>query len=68
MTGRRKASKPRQVETPTHGAAKRRNVPTAEARPPMADDDKAPVRRAYARRNRNLDPRPFRRDGGCGWR
>ena len=51
MAGRRKApKKAEQVETPTHGGAKRRNAPTAEARPPMADDDKAPVRRAGARR------------------
>lgn len=63
---RRKAAK--SAETLTHGGAKRRNAPMAEARPPMADDDKAPVRRAYARRNRNLDPRPFRRGGGCGRR
>ncbi len=45
---RRKTAK--SAETPTHGAAKRRNVPTAEARPPMADHDKAPARRACARR------------------
>ena len=56
MTRRRKASKPRRVETLTHGGAKRRNVPTAEAQPLMADEEKAPVRLAYARRNRDLDP------------
>ena len=56
MTRRRKASKPRQVEALTHGGVKRRNVPTAEAQPLMADEDKAPVRLAYERRNRDLDP------------
>ena len=52
----RAPKKPRQVETLTHGGAKRRNVPTAEAQPLMTDEDKAPVRLAYARRNRDLDP------------
>ncbi len=51
---RRKTAK--QVEALTHGGVKRRNVPTAEAQPLMADEDKAPVRLAYARRNRDLDP------------
>ena len=44
------------VATLTHGGARRRNVPTAEARPLMSDADKAPVRVAYERRNRDLDP------------
>ena len=40
----------------THGGAKRRNAPTAEAQPFMADEDRAPVRVALERRNRDLDP------------
>ena len=52
----RTPKKPRRVETLTHGGARRRNVPTAEAQPLMSDADKAPVRLAYARRNRDLDP------------
>ena len=52
----RAPKKPRQVEALTHGGVKRRNVPTAEAQPLMADEEKAPVRLAYARRNRDLDP------------
>ena len=36
MAGRRKASKTRRVDTLTHGGARRRNVPTAEAQPLMA--------------------------------
>ena len=52
----RTPKKPRQVGILTHGNAKRRNVPTAEAQPLMADEDKAPVHLAYERRNRDLDP------------
>ena len=52
----RTPKKPRQVDTLTHGGARRRNVPTAEAQPLMADEDKAPVPLAYERRNRDLDP------------
>ena len=57
MAGRRKTpKKPRRVAALTHGAAKRRNAPTAEAQPLMADEDRAPVRVALERRNRDLDP------------
>ena len=52
----RTPKKPRRVDTLTHGGARRRNVPTAEAQPLMADEDKAPVPLAYERRNRDLDP------------
>ena len=46
MAGRRKTPKaPRRVAAPTHGGAKRRNAPTAEAQPLMADEGSAPVRR-----------------------
>ena len=63
------SSKPRkQVETPAHGGAGRRNAPTAEAQPLMSDADKAPVRLACARRNRDLDPRLVRRGGEYGRR
>ena len=40
----------------THPEAVRRNIPTAEYHPVMAEEDKAPVRVAYERRNRDLDP------------
>ena len=57
MAGRRKTpKKPRRVAALTHGGAKRRNAPTAEAQSFMADEDRAPVRVALARRNRDLDP------------
>ena len=53
---RRAKKKPKSVETLTHGEAARRNIPTAEYHPVMAEEDKAPIRVAYERRNRELDP------------
>src|SRR5437762_11463981 len=35
---------------------KRRNIPTAELEPVMDEKDKSPIRLAYERRNRDLDP------------
>ena len=52
----RKPRKPKSVETLTHEEATRRNIPTAEVHPVMTEEDKAPVRVAYERRNRDLDP------------
>ena len=46
----------RTVDNLTHGEASRRNIPTAEHEPVMADDDRSPVEVAYERRNRDLDP------------
>ena len=46
----------KKVETLTHDGARRRNAPTAEAHALMTDADKAPVRLAYQRRDRDLDP------------
>ena len=51
-----KRKKSKSVETLTHGEAARRNIPTAEYHPVMAEEDKAPIRVAYERRNRDLDP------------
>ena len=48
--------KSKSVETLTHGDAARRNIPTAEFHPVMAEEDKAPIRVAYERRNHDLDP------------
>src|SRR3954463_9408241 len=39
-----------------HDAATRRNIPTVEFESVMREQDKAPVRLAYERRNRDLDP------------
>ena len=44
------------VETLRHQDASRKNIPTAEYQAVMADDDRNPVRVAYERRNRDLDP------------
>ncbi|MFV1877786.1 site-specific DNA-methyltransferase [Nioella sp.] len=49
------AKKPIEVETLTHDAT-RRNIPTAEFESIMREQDKTPVRLAYERRNRDLDP------------
>ena len=52
----RTPKKSKSVETLTHGGASRRNIPTAEYHPVLSDDEKAPIRVAYERRNRDLDP------------
>ena len=44
------------VETIIHEDDKRRNIPTAEYQAVMKQDDQSPVRVAYERRNRDLDP------------
>ena len=53
---RKSRKRAKSVETLTHGEAARRNIPTAEYHPVMAEEDKAPIRVAYERRNRDLDP------------
>ena len=52
----RKPKKPIEVETLVHDEAARRNIPTAEFHSAIADEDRAPIRVAYERRNRDLDP------------
>ena len=52
--GRGKQSKA--VETLTHDEARRRNLPSAEHQPLMREEEQTPVRVAYERRNRDLDP------------
>ena len=44
------------VETITHDEATRRNIPTAEYCSVLQDEQASPVRVAYERRNRDLDP------------
>ena len=51
-----KRKKSKSVETLVHDEATRRNIPTAEYHPVMPEEDKAPIRVAYERRNRDLDP------------
>ena len=45
----------KQVEALTHGAASRKNIPTAEHQAVMAEDDRHPIGVAYRRRNPHLD-------------
>jgi len=44
------------IETLTHKEASRKNIPTAEYQSVMREDEKDPIRVAYERRNRDLDP------------
>ncbi|MCY3990051.1 MAG: site-specific DNA-methyltransferase [Caldilineaceae bacterium] len=48
--------KTRTVETITHPEATRKNLPSAEHQPLMQEEDQSPLRVAYERRNRDLDP------------
>ena len=51
-----KARKAKAVDAIRHQEASRANIPTAEFQSLMTDDDRSPVRVAYQRRNRDLDP------------
>lgn len=44
------------IETLKHGEASRRNIPTAEYQSVMAKEEQSPIRVAFERRNRDLDP------------
>src|SRR6202046_2511641 len=46
----------KKVETLKHDEATRKNIPTAEYQSVMAKNERSPVRVAYERRNRDLDP------------
>ena len=56
MPRRAAASKSRPVETFRHDDARRVNLPSAEDQPLLRDDERTPLRVAYERRNRDLDP------------
>jgi adenine-specific DNA-methyltransferase len=47
---------PKSVEALKHDEAKRKNIPTAEYQSVLEKADENPVRLAYERRNRDLDP------------
>ena len=49
-------AKPKTVETLTHTEASRANIPTAEHQVLMHAEEQSPIRLAYQRRNRDLDP------------
>src|ERR1700677_2775316 len=51
-----KKSSTKTVETLKHDEAKRRNIPTAEFQSVLKQEEQNPVRLAYERRNRDLDP------------
>src|SRR6187399_954952 len=51
-----KKSSQRSVETIKHGEATRKNIPTAEYQSVLQKEQQSPVRVAYERRNRDLDP------------
>jgi adenine-specific DNA-methyltransferase len=48
--------KKKTIETLTHEEASRKNIPTAEFQSVMHKEEQSPVRVAYERRNRDLDP------------
>ena len=52
----KKKPEPKSVETLTHKADKRKNIPTAEYQPVVGANQQQPVQVAYERRNRDLDP------------
>ena len=51
-----KKSSTKTVETLKHDEAKRKNIPTAEFQSVLKQEEQNPVRVAYDRRNRDLDP------------
>lgn len=52
----KKQSQPLDVDIFKHDEATRKNIPTAEHQSVMEKDEQSPVRVAYERRNRDLDP------------
>src|ERR1700682_1353420 len=46
----------KKIEALTHEKASRKNIPTAEFQSVMRKDEQTPIRVAYERRNRDLDP------------
>src|SRR6266446_280043 len=52
----RKPATSKTVETLKHDEAKRKNIPTAEYQSVLQKNEQDPVRVAYERRNRDLDP------------
>jgi adenine-specific DNA-methyltransferase len=51
-----KTGGPKTVETLTHEEARRKNIPTAEYQSVMQKEARDPLRVAYERRNKDLDP------------
>ncbi len=53
---KKKAVPKKTVETLKHDADKRKNIPTAEYQSVVKEEQQSPIRVAYERRNRDLDP------------
>jgi adenine-specific DNA-methyltransferase len=53
---KKKTATPKAVETIIHHSAKRKNIPTAEHQSVLKPTESTPIRVAYERRNRDLDP------------
>jgi adenine-specific DNA-methyltransferase len=51
-----KKKQPKSIESLTHEEASRKNIPTAEFQSVMRKEEQSPIRLAYERRNRDLDP------------
>src|SRR3984885_5962668 len=51
-----KQKEKKKIETLTHEKASRKNIPTAEYQSVMRTEEQSPIRVAYERRNRDLDP------------
>ena len=51
-----KNDKMKTVEAITHDSESRKNIPSAELQPLLKDKERSPIRVAYERRNRDLDP------------
>ncbi len=56
MARRRGTRQPLNVESLTHEAAGRTNIPSAEHQPLLKDDERHPIEAAFERRNPDLDP------------
>ena len=56
MPRRPRTKTPKAVEALTHEEAKRKNLPSVEHQPLLREDEQSPIRLAYERRNRDLDP------------
>jgi hypothetical protein len=52
----KKTNQPKTVETLKHPADSRKNIPTAEYESVLQKEQQSPIRVAYERRNRDLDP------------
>ena len=54
--GKKKPNSTKTVETLKHDEARRTYIPTVEYQSVMVKDEQDPIRVAYERRNRDLDP------------